>query len=82
MKRVLGVLAALVILVLVLFVWQNMGRLPMQDAQGGYLSIDLYFVGFQLTKPLAMPWIMGICFLVGFISWPILGACFSSGNRI
>jgi hypothetical protein len=64
-KYVIGFLA---FIAFVLFVHQNAQRAPSLDAQGGYLSLDLYYTGFQLKKPIGVSILMCISFLLGMFS--------------
>lgn len=50
----------LVVLVLAMFVAQNMGR-------STTLSIDLYFVAWRLSSPVAIPVLMGLCLGFGAV---------------
>jgi hypothetical protein len=58
----------LLVAVFALFAFQNANRFPMQDINGSYLSLDLYFGGIQLREALAVPWLLAIAFLLGVVS--------------
>ena len=51
MRKILLLVIIALIFIGGLFVHQNLTRLPEQDTQGGYLSLDLGFVGFQINEP-------------------------------
>ena len=55
-----------------LFTHQNLERFPQQDSQGGYLSLDLGFLGFQINEPIGVSLLMLISFLCGMIALGIL----------
>ena len=77
MKLIARIISILLFLVYLLFVYQNFARFPMKDTQGGYLSLDLYFVGIQLGQPISMAILLGISFILGTIFYPFLRYIFT-----
>ena len=67
-RKVMMFFGLMVVLTFVLFLIQNSGRPPSLDTQGGYLSLDLYFIGFQLIKPIGVSVLMVSSFFLGMLS--------------
>ena len=72
MKQFARIFCLILFIVYLIFVYQNMIRLPMQDTQGGYLSLDMYFFGVQMGQPISVPILLGIAFVIGVISYPLI----------
>lgn len=81
MKQFTRILCLLFLVFYILFAYQNQIRLPMKDIQGGYLSLDLYFIGFQLTQPISVAVLLGIAFLIGVIASPLIRYVFTKNEN-
>ena len=81
MKQFARILCLLFLVFYVLFAYQNHIRLPMKDIQGGYLSLDLYFIGFQLTQPISVAVLLAIAFLIGVVSYPLIRYVFTKDEK-
>ena len=57
----------LILFIVGLFLFQNSQRMTMIDANGAYLSLDLYFYGLAMKAPLAVSWLLCIAFGVGVL---------------
>ena len=77
MKQFARIVSAMLLLLYIVFVYQNYARLPMLDTQGGYLSLDLYFMGIQMSQPISVAWLLGIAFLIGVMLNPLIVYVFS-----
>ena len=61
-------LLVIIFVVVVLFVVQNGQRPPKMDHQGGYLSLDMYFFGFKMIKPVGVSFLMLGSFCLGLLT--------------
>ena len=67
-RRVTYIFVLLILTVIILFVLQNSQRPPRLDHQGGYLSLDLYFFGFNMIKPVGVSFLMLGSFCLGMLT--------------
>ena len=72
MKLFVRLFSGLLLILYVIFAYQNQLRLPMIDTQGGYLSLDLYFTGTQLSQPISIAYLLGIAFILGVVCNPLI----------
>ena len=72
MKLFARIFSGILIFLYVIFAYQNQLRFPMLDTQGGYLSLDLYFTGTQLSQPISIAYLLGIAFVLGVICNPLI----------
>ena len=72
MKIFARIFLGVLLFLYVIFAYQNQLRLPMLDTQGGYLSLDLYFTGTQLSQPISIAYLLGIAFVLGVICNPLI----------
>ena len=56
-----------VLLIVGLFLLQNSKRTTMIDANGDYLSLDLFFYGIALKEPMGVSWLLSIAFVLGIV---------------
>ena len=80
MKLFTRIFSALILILYVIFAYQNQLRLPMLDTQGGYLSLDLYFTGTQLSQPISIAYLLGIAFVLGAICNPLIVYVFTKSD--
>ena len=67
-------LAIIIVFIVLLFIFQNAQRPPMVDSHGAYLSLDLFFWGVHLKKPLGVSILMTISFVLGVLAHIIFSA--------
>ena len=72
MRKFVFIIIVVLLFIGGLFVHQNIERYPQQDSQGGFLSLDLGFIGFQINDPIGVSMLMLISFLFGMIALGIL----------
>ena len=82
MRKLMFGFVVLLIFIGGLFINQNFERYPQTDAQGGYLSLDLGFIGFQVNEPIGVSLLMLISFLVGMITLGIMQKVIQQLKRI
>ena len=80
MKLFARLFSGLLLLLYVVFAYQNQLRLPMVDTQGGYLSLDLYFIGTQLSQPMSIAYLLGIAFVLGVMCNPLIVYVFTKSD--
>lgn len=80
MKLFARIFSALILILYIIFAYQNQLRLPMLDTQGGYLSLDLYFTGTQLSQPISIAYLLGIAFVLGAICNPLIVYTFTKSD--
>jgi hypothetical protein len=80
MKLFARLFSGLLLILYVVFAYQNQLRLPMLDTQGGYLSLDLYFTGTQLSQPISIAYLLGIAFALGAICNPLIVYVFTKSD--
>ena len=81
MKLFARIFSVIILLLYAVFAYQNQLRLPMLDTQGGYLSLDLYFTGTQLSQPLSIASLLGIAFILGVICNPLIVYVFTKSDE-
>lgn len=74
MKAVTWIVIVALTGILVLFVLQNMERMPTIDTKGAYLSLDLYVWGLEQREPISLLWYLLGSFLSGMIVMKLIDA--------
>ncbi len=80
MKLFARLFSGLLLILYLIFAYQNQLRLPMLDTQGGYLSLDLYFTGTQLSQPISIAYLLGVAFVLGVICNPLIVYVFKKSD--
>ena len=84
-KKILMVIGLLLLLIASLFIFQNSQRTTQPDLNGGYLSLDLFVWGIQLSEPIGVSFLLLISFVLGMLFTLILqglrSLLSSSGNE-